>query len=138
MARKVGADVVEFDLKKTKDGKLVVMHDPTLNRTTTGTGLVSDHTLEELKKLKLRAGTGHPTDDTIPTFAEELDAARENGLVLDTLSTHSTPRVVARPEWLLCSVTPLAIGHRPQIDRFLSASFLTLGLDHRIFACLRS
>ncbi len=82
-AGKVGADVVEFDLKKTKDGKLVVMHDPSLNRTTTGTGLVSDHTFEELKKLKLRAGTGHPTDDTIPTFAEELDAARENGLVLD-------------------------------------------------------
>lgn len=59
------------------------MHDQTLNRTTTGSGPVSDHTLEELQSLKLRAGTGHPTADNIPTFAEELDEAHESGLVLD-------------------------------------------------------
>jgi glycerophosphoryl diester phosphodiesterase len=82
-AARLGVDIVEFDLKKTKDGKLVVMHDPTLNRTTTGSGPVSDHTLEELRNLKLRAGTGHPTEQGIPTFVEELDAARENSLVLD-------------------------------------------------------
>jgi glycerophosphoryl diester phosphodiesterase len=82
-ASRIGVDIVEFDLKRTKDGQLVVMHDPTLNRTTTGSGLVSDHTLEKLKRLKLRAGMGHPTVYTIPTFAEELDGARENEMLLD-------------------------------------------------------
>jgi len=82
-AAKIGADIVEFDLKRTRDGRLVVMHDQSLNRTTTGSGLVSDHTLKEIKGLKLRAGTGHPTAYTVPTFAEELDAARVSGLILD-------------------------------------------------------
>jgi glycerophosphoryl diester phosphodiesterase len=82
-ASKEGVDIVECDLKRTKDGQLVVMHDPTLNRTTTGTGAVSDHTLEEIKHLKLRAGTAHPTAYSIPTFSEELNAARESGVVLD-------------------------------------------------------
>lgn len=82
-AAREGVDIVEFDLKRTKDGQLVVMHDPTLNRTTTGTGPVSDHTLEEIKHLKLRAGTAHPTAYSVPTFTEELNAAREAGVVLD-------------------------------------------------------
>lgn len=82
-AAKLGVDIVEFDLKRTKDGGLVVMHDFDVDRTTTGHGLVSDLTLEDLKKLKLRAGTGHPTKYTIPTFAEELEAARQNHVILD-------------------------------------------------------
>jgi glycerophosphoryl diester phosphodiesterase len=60
-AEQMGVDIVEFDLKKTSDGQLVVMHDKTLDRTTTGSGAVSDHTLAEVERLKLRAGTGHPT-----------------------------------------------------------------------------
>ena len=82
-AAKLGVDIVEFDLKRTKDGELIVMHDFDVDRTTTGQGLVSDLTLEDLKKLKLRAGTGHPTKYTIPTFAEELEAARNNHVILD-------------------------------------------------------
>ncbi len=76
LAEQQGVDIVEFDLKKTRDGKLVVMHDATLDRTTTGTGLVSDHTLDEIEHLRLRSGTGHPTAYKVPTFAEELVAAR--------------------------------------------------------------
>lgn len=43
-ASRIGVDIVEFDLKRTKYGQIVVMHDPTFNRTTTGSGLVSDDT----------------------------------------------------------------------------------------------
>jgi glycerophosphoryl diester phosphodiesterase len=75
-AEKMGVDIVEFDLKKTSDGQLVVMHDKTLDRTTTGSGAVSDHTLAEVERLKLRAGTGHPTAYSIPTFGEELAEAK--------------------------------------------------------------
>jgi glycerophosphoryl diester phosphodiesterase len=80
---KLGVDIVEMDLKRTKDGQLVVMHDFAVTRTTTGTGLVADLTLAELKALKLRAGTGHPTVYTIPTFTEFLDAARDSNMILN-------------------------------------------------------
>jgi glycerophosphoryl diester phosphodiesterase len=55
LARKMEADYIEIDLQMTKDGVLVALHDETLDRTTNGTGLVKDHTLQEIKQLD--AGT---------------------------------------------------------------------------------
>jgi len=46
-----GADSVEFDVRLTADGHAVVMHDPDVSRTTDGTGLVSEMTLEEIRAL---------------------------------------------------------------------------------------
>jgi glycerophosphoryl diester phosphodiesterase len=46
-----GADAVEFDVRMTADGHAVVMHDPDVSRTTDGSGLVSEMTLEEIRKL---------------------------------------------------------------------------------------
>ena len=46
-----GADAVEFDVRMTADGHAVVMHDPDVSRTTDGTGLVSEMTLDEIRKL---------------------------------------------------------------------------------------
>ncbi len=50
-AARMGVDVIETDVHLTKDGNLVIWHDPTLERNTDGTGRIEDHTLEELKKL---------------------------------------------------------------------------------------
>ena len=47
----VGVDVVELDLQLTKDSVLIVMHDGTLNRTTTGKGNVKDWPLDSIKTL---------------------------------------------------------------------------------------
>lgn len=47
----LGAKEIEFDLWQTKDGEIVSSHDPTLERTSDGTGLITDYTLEELQKL---------------------------------------------------------------------------------------
>src|SRR5215207_4425475 len=44
-------DAVEFDLRVSRDGKLVVMHDPTLERTTNGSGRVALHTAAQLAAL---------------------------------------------------------------------------------------
>ncbi|MDO6657730.1 glycerophosphodiester phosphodiesterase [Anaerobacillus sp. 1_MG-2023] len=44
-------DYIEIDLQMTKDGKLIAMHDELVDRTTNGTGLVKDYTLEQLKEL---------------------------------------------------------------------------------------
>ena len=46
----MNGDYIEID-QMTKDGHLVAMHDEILNRTTNGTGLVKEHTLEEIKQL---------------------------------------------------------------------------------------
>ncbi|MET3036623.1 glycerophosphodiester phosphodiesterase family protein [Chryseobacterium sp. NRRL B-14859] len=68
-----GVNMVEIDLALTKDGVLILMHDKTIDRTTTGKGSPSDYTLEEIKKLYLRDGLGVPTQMRIPTLAEVLD-----------------------------------------------------------------
>lgn len=48
-AIKMGVDIVEIDIQKTKDGKLILMHDGTLDRTTTGKGKIADWTLDSIK-----------------------------------------------------------------------------------------
>ena len=48
-AVELGVDVLEMDAHITKDGKIVLMHDETVDRTTDGTGLIEDLTLVELK-----------------------------------------------------------------------------------------
>lgn len=66
----MGVDMVEVDLKMTKDGHLILMHDKTLNRTTTGKGKPEDYTLAELRTMHLKNGAGHKTRHQIPTFEE--------------------------------------------------------------------
>ena len=78
---KMGADIAETDLKKTKDGQIILMHDKTIDRTTTGKGKPQDYTLDELKKLSLTAATGHPTRHKIPTLREYLEVAKGKILV---------------------------------------------------------
>ncbi|QWH42505.1 glycerophosphodiester phosphodiesterase [Bacillus mycoides] len=51
LGQQLKGDYIEIDLQMTKDGHLVAMHDETLNRTTNGTGLVKEHSLEEIKHL---------------------------------------------------------------------------------------
>ena len=50
-----GVGVIEIDLRATKDGVPVILHDETLNRTTNGSGAVANYTLEELKEGELLA-----------------------------------------------------------------------------------
>lgn len=68
----MGVDMVEIDLKKTKDGHLVVMHDRTINRTTTGKGKPEDYTLAELKAMYLKNGAACKTRHRIPTLEEVM------------------------------------------------------------------
>ncbi|WP_290145569.1 glycerophosphodiester phosphodiesterase family protein, partial [Muribaculum intestinale] len=54
----MGVDIVELDIAMTRDSVLVLMHDETIDRTTTGSGRVSDYTLEQLKDFNLRSPIG--------------------------------------------------------------------------------
>lgn len=72
----MGVDIAEIDLKMTKDSVLILMHDRTIDRTTTGKGQPNEYTLKEIQKFKLRNGLGRASDHTIPTFREFLDVAK--------------------------------------------------------------
>ena len=69
-AETLGADFLEFDVHLSKDGEVVVIHDPTLDRTTTGRGPVRERTLAELRALRLRDRTGAVTDEPVPALDE--------------------------------------------------------------------
>ncbi|SFL23032.1 glycerophosphoryl diester phosphodiesterase [Paenibacillus sp. 1_12] len=67
----MGVDVLEFDLRFSKDKVIMVIHDETLERTTNGTGKVSDYTMAELKQLDAGGWLGKPFEGLkIPTFEE--------------------------------------------------------------------
>jgi glycerophosphoryl diester phosphodiesterase len=71
-AIEAGADMAEIDLALTKDSVLILMHDKTIDRTTTGKGVPADFTLAEIKELYLRDGAGHATQMRVPTLEEIL------------------------------------------------------------------
>ena len=75
-ALEIGVDAIEFDVRKTKDGQLVVIHDADVKRTTNGKGLVADLTLKEIKGLD--AGKG----EKIPTLEEALDCIDNKAKIL--------------------------------------------------------
>lgn len=82
LAFEQGADAIELDVHLSADGELVVIHDPTINRTTNGTGAVADLTLSELK----RYDAGRWFDDQfageqIPTLLEVLQIVPKNSMV---------------------------------------------------------
>lgn len=77
----MGLDMVEIDLKKTKDGQLILMHDKTINRTTSGKGAPQDLNLSDIKKMKLRNGAGHKTRHRVPTLEEAMLLAKGKILV---------------------------------------------------------
>lgn len=66
----------ETDPRLTKDSVIVLLHDATLDRTTTGTGKLSDYTWDELKKLRLKDTEGNVTEHRIPTLDEAIEWAR--------------------------------------------------------------
>jgi len=81
-------DGFECDVRQTSDGVLVLMHDATVDRTTNGTGAVSDMTYEDLRTLRLKMyDTDIVTEDTIPTLAQVLTVAK--GKIYITLDIES-------------------------------------------------
>lgn len=77
----MGVDMIEIDLKKTKDNQLVLMHDQTIDRTTDGKGSPSSYTLEELRKFHLKNGLGRVTFHQIPTLEEVLTLTKGKILI---------------------------------------------------------
>ena len=91
-----GPLIIEIDIRRTADGVLVVLHDDTLERTTTGTGAVSELMMEEISNLQLVDTEGTVTDFRIPLLSEVLEWARGRALLqLDVKSSVPVEEVVA-------------------------------------------
>ncbi|MBQ9740762.1 MAG: glycerophosphodiester phosphodiesterase family protein, partial [Kiritimatiellae bacterium] len=80
-AVKKDAAMVEFDVQRCKTGEFVLMHDSTIERLTTGTGRIREHSLEELKSFTTKRfkGKGY----RIPTFDEALDVIPDGGILIN-------------------------------------------------------
>ncbi len=127
-----GADAVEFDVRMTADGHAVVMHDPDVSRTTDGTGLVSEMTLEEIRKLgvptleeALRCLAGRAAADIEiknlpgePDFTPEREAAVE--ATLDALDAVGFPGQV-----IVSSFNPASIAHSRALRPDVPTGLLT-------------
>lgn len=66
-ALEIGCDVIEFDIHKTKDGRIIVMHDENVARTTDGLGNIRDLTLKEIKMFH------EPNGESVPTLQGVFD-----------------------------------------------------------------
>ena len=71
----LGADFLEFDVHLSRDGEPVVIHDATLDRTTTGRGPVRGLTRSELTALRLKDASGAATAETVPSLDEVVGLA---------------------------------------------------------------
>lgn len=91
-ALELGVDAVEFDLRVSRDGQLVVMHDPTLERTTSATGPISSKTVAELRTIDAGAKFTPDGGNTfpyrglgiyVPTFDEVVELVRDVPMIIE-------------------------------------------------------
>ncbi len=73
-----GFELYESDIQRTSDGKFIIMHDPTIDRTTNGTGEVAKMTYAELKKYNLKYINGEVSTEKIPLLADFISRGDGN------------------------------------------------------------
>ena len=79
---RMGVDIMELDLKLTKDSVLAICHDHTIDRTTSGKGRVRDITYDSIRRCKLRRAHNVVTDSLrMPTLREALKACKDRIVV---------------------------------------------------------
>ncbi|MBZ0264687.1 glycerophosphodiester phosphodiesterase family protein [bacterium] len=96
---KYGQCIIECDVRKTSDGTLVMLHDETLDRTTTGSGLLIEKSWQDAQKLRLVDNNGTLTTFTMPTLDEVLIWAKGKAvLTIDVKQPVSAQEIVAAIE----------------------------------------
>jgi glycerophosphoryl diester phosphodiesterase len=81
-SHELGAAVAEIDVARTADGVLILMHDRTLDRTTTGSGNVVETDFADMAALRLVDNDGAETEEGVPTLADAFALADELGIYL--------------------------------------------------------
>ena len=118
-AVKLGAHALEFDVHLSSDGEVVVIHDPTLHRTTTGTGPVRARTVAELRSLLLKERNG-PTAERVPLLDEvvRLAAAGQRDMFLEIKVDERGQRYPGVEEKVLAILDRHAMGGKTVVMAF--------------------
>ncbi|MFC3883557.1 glycerophosphodiester phosphodiesterase [Bacillus songklensis] len=89
------ADYIEMDVQMAKDGELVVIHDPFLNRTTSGTGRIKDFSLNEMRHLDAGSWFNEEfSEEKLPALQEVLDRySNKIGLLIELKDPHLYPGI---------------------------------------------
>lgn len=95
-AIQTGVDLLEIDVRASLDGEIVVIHDPTIDRTTDRTGVVAAQSFEQLRQADAGAWFSPAfSGERIPSLAEVLDLARHRAIVLiEIKADHLAERVL--------------------------------------------
>lgn len=88
---RTGPILLEMDIRKSSDGALILLHDDTLERTTSGSGPVSERTLAELRALRIEDDTGRQMAEGVPTLDEALRWGKRTGALLQLDVKRGTP-----------------------------------------------
>ncbi len=126
-AVEMGADGIELDVHMTKDGKVVVIHDEKVDRTSNGTGFVKDFTCQELKTLDFSCGMEGFKNVRIPTLKEVLGLLRGTNLKLNI--EIKCDRVIYPT---ICEELHKIVGQMGMEDRVIYSSF-----NHYMLAKMR-
>jgi glycerophosphoryl diester phosphodiesterase len=120
----LGVDLVECDVHLTADGEIVVIHDPTLDRTTTGRGAVGDLTLAQLGPARLKGPDGRPTDEPVPTLRQLLDllVPGRAGLLLEIKVAASGRRYAGIEEKVFAALQETGMADRTVVMAFEPAT----------------
>ncbi len=121
-AIELGIDIFELDVRRTKDGKLVLMHDKTVDRTTNGKGRVDSFTFEEIRNLRLKHN-GQLTDEKVPTLEEALAVAKGKILVdLDIKADEAIDQIVETVKSTHAQNNCFFLAYEPEQVRQLQAA----------------
>ena len=119
----VGADGIEMDVRLTKDGEVVVIHDRLVNRTTNGKGPVGTHTLKELKALDAGFWYGPQFGgEQVPTLDEVFQALPNDTLIYVEM------KVRGHGAWALVSRVIDVIRQHQRWESTMVASFNPIAL----------
>lgn len=125
-----GALFAEIDVAKTSDGVFFLIHDDTLDRTTTGTGEWQDQSWDQINTFRLVDQNGMELDETMPTLDDALRVSRETGILLNIDLKGITPteiveevqrhNAISRVSFIAYTVDQAAEYHDANPDVFLS------------------
>lgn len=126
LAAEQGADGVELDVQLTRDGKLVVIHDETIERVSDGTGYVKDYTLKELKKFHFNKLHPEYKDAKIPTLEEVYTLLKPEGLTINVELKTSVIRYEGIEELALDLAKAMGMEDRIVYSSFLHSSLVRI------------
>ncbi len=120
-ARRDGVDGVEIDVRATRDGHVVLLHDASLRRTTGDPRAVADVTLDELRAVRVQPIHDHPTPEPVPTLPEVLAHIAGRCLLAIEVKASDIEDAVARAVrdagaeswcWIWAFDPAVAVAHR--------------------------